>query len=130
MMFNFGCSTIINGADCTVQPPNSTAIISCPFGIISFQLKHAKFLAASSGVIYLNLADLSFVCNLRAPFSYKNDIRLPESAIANTFSAFVFSLNSLFQIGRIFCFKSFGDCQKLHYSKNCLEGCLSNRFLK
>ena len=38
MMFAFLTSTIKNGADCMVHPPDSTAIIIRPFGKMCFPL--------------------------------------------------------------------------------------------
>ena len=68
-MFTF-CS-FKNGADCMVHFFDSTARISCLFGMTCFSLWHANFLVASSGGIYLNCAELSFVCSLFTVFQSK-----------------------------------------------------------
>ena len=43
---------IMNGADCMVHLPDSTAMIICPIGVVYFPLLHAKFIAASSSGIF------------------------------------------------------------------------------
>ena len=49
----------MNGADCMVQPPDSTAMIRRPFEIMYFP---------SSAGMYLHFADRSFVRNPFAVF--------------------------------------------------------------
>ena len=66
-----------------VHLPDSSAMISCPFGIIVFALQHAKFQTSSSVGINLNIVELSFSCRRRAVVLFNKDIGLPESAIAN-----------------------------------------------
>ena len=92
MMFAFWLSTMMNGAALIFHPPDSIVTISLLFGTIVSPLLHAKFRAASSGGIYFKFTDLSFFCNRRAVSLFKNDIGLPESAIAIKSSVFVFNL--------------------------------------
>ena len=88
MKFAFWSSTLMNGTLWIFQPSGSIVIISLFSGFIVSPLSHAGFLAVSSCRMHLKSPDLSFCCMRRAVFSFG----LPESAITNNCSVFVFNL--------------------------------------
>ena len=89
VMWAFQSSTMMNGPNWVVHPPDSNAMIRRLFGTTFFPFLQARFRAASADGSSLNTAEFCFGVVFLPFFSLRNYIGLCKSTIAKKFSDFV-----------------------------------------